>query len=545
MAYITPDTTVYLCKDVPLDSTYEHSIYWDSASAQLTYFKSKIYATLTDYTYQRVQKGVLRCGINAENLYDCNYLLFQNSAYGSRWFYCFINAVEYINNVTSDIYFELDLLQTWFFDYEPSISWIEREHTASDLIGVNRQPEPLQVTEYGCATKWTGMGFNELVYIVAICDTSDTGVADVCIIDHVLSGCDLYIFDQSTSSITAIELLIEEYKEAEDSIVNIYCAPAAGINPNYINTSTDYKSVKEISNLSVISNLSPTQFAAAQISADDGIGWLGTSGTLYTPRNCKLYTYPYNYFCITDANGNSLVLPYEYFDDNYPIWCCKESMNIPVEVCCYPINYKGSFAATSNPYGRFMTESLTLSDYPMCSWSYDAYEAWLAQNSVPLIINAVASLGQSTMQMSTGNLLGTANTLSNTLTSMISQMYSASIQADVCRGSFAGGGANIASEEKDFYYSRMCIDQYTAERFDCFFDFYGYAVNTRGVPQRNNRPYWTYCKTANAQIEGSIPAQDARKICEIYNKGITWWNGEQSDYILDYSQDNRATVRGA
>ena len=38
-------------------------------------------------------------------------MMFQNSAYGDKWFYAFITSVEYVNDVTSNISFEIDVMQ--------------------------------------------------------------------------------------------------------------------------------------------------------------------------------------------------------------------------------------------------------------------------------------------------------------------------------------------------------------------------------------------------------------------------------------------------
>lgn len=70
--------------------------------------------SLTAQTYQRVNKGTMRVGLSADSCYDCNYLMFQNSGFGSKWFYAFITSVEYVNNAVTEITFEIDVMQTWF-----------------------------------------------------------------------------------------------------------------------------------------------------------------------------------------------------------------------------------------------------------------------------------------------------------------------------------------------------------------------------------------------------------------------------------------------
>ena len=124
--YIQPQTNIKLLHNVPLDTTYDHTIYFESASAQTSYFSGLVKYNLTNYSYQRVKKGVARVGVKSDNLYDCNYMMFQNSAFGTKWFYAFITSVEYVNNETSDVFFEMDVMQTWFFDFELEHCFVER-----------------------------------------------------------------------------------------------------------------------------------------------------------------------------------------------------------------------------------------------------------------------------------------------------------------------------------------------------------------------------------------------------------------------------------
>ena len=129
--YIAPNSTIKLLRNVYLDNTYTNTVYFVGSQAQAEFFSGKAKYTLSNYTYQRKER-ILRVGILADNLYDCNYLMFQNTAFGNKWFYAFITNVEYVNNEASNITFEIDVMQTWYFDYTVKPSFIEREHSASD-----------------------------------------------------------------------------------------------------------------------------------------------------------------------------------------------------------------------------------------------------------------------------------------------------------------------------------------------------------------------------------------------------------------------------
>lgn len=153
--YVEPSTNIIILKDVPLDNSYEHTLYFVDVGSQVDYFTSKAKFSLTNQTYQRVNRGYARVQKTADELYDCNYMMFQNSSFGNKWFYAFITSVEYVNNVTSEIQFEIDVMQTWFFDYELEMTYVEREHSLEDKIGENLAPEPVDLGNIICTDIYT------------------------------------------------------------------------------------------------------------------------------------------------------------------------------------------------------------------------------------------------------------------------------------------------------------------------------------------------------------------------------------------------------
>ena len=72
--YIQPNSTVKLLKDVPLDASEDHTIYFATATEQLNYFNSyvKTGMTFTKQYYQRHSKNSLKLEVLADNVYDCN-----------------------------------------------------------------------------------------------------------------------------------------------------------------------------------------------------------------------------------------------------------------------------------------------------------------------------------------------------------------------------------------------------------------------------------------------------------------------------------------
>ena len=82
----------------------------------------------------------------------------------------------------------------------------------------------------------------------------------------------------------------------------------------------------------------------------------------------------------------------------------------------------------------------------------------------------------------------------------------------------------------------MSVPASVAASIDDFFTRFGYAMNRLTTPNRSARPHWNYVKTAGCTVTGSVPADDMRKICGIYDVGVTWWKNPAE--IGNYSLDN-------
>ena len=175
---IVPNSKIYLLRNVPLDNTYTDTMWFENASSQWTHFKTRADTNgvaFTAQTYQRKDIGVIRLDVSADTIYDCNYLMFQNTNYGSKWFYAFITRVEYVNNAVSYVHYELDVMQTWMFDYTLERCVVLREHSATDQIGDNLQPEPVDLGDL-VTHSWTVDPYiSDDEYGVLICMASQVG----------------------------------------------------------------------------------------------------------------------------------------------------------------------------------------------------------------------------------------------------------------------------------------------------------------------------------------------------------------------------------
>ena len=529
MSYITPSTNVRLLNNCPLESTYNHTLWFDSASAQSAYFIGLTKYNLANYSYQRHTRNTIKVGILADKLYDVNYMMFQNTNFGTKWFYAFVLNVEYVNNNTSLVTYEIDVIQTWLFNFTLGQCFVEREHSETDNIGEHILPEPVELGEYMLEnySKVT-TAIDPLAVIIAY---SDTGSASTTgnTYDGVYSGVTYRAFN--STDVDSINTFVSSYLQSPDSIVAMYMCPVlltgqsipeGGVTIAYSTEGWSYTATLQ----------------GVNTGTDDFSG--------YTPKNNKLYTYPYNYLHVDNASGQSLELRYEFFSGGSPRLKFDGNLSAPVKVSVRPVYYKGINEELN-------TEVITLENYPQCSWNIDAYKVWLSQNIVPMFMKGITSIAQIASggaQMAAGisyanpistiqgasQIAGGTMSLHDQVKQFMMDRYTASIAADPIKGNINNGNLNVSHGYQNIYAGRYHITRDYAESVDNFFTVFGYSCKKVKVPNRNSRPYFNYTKTAGCIINGSVPAEDERKICQIHDNGITYWKGGNN--VGNYSLNN-------
>ena len=502
MAYIEPNTQFQIYREIHIDS--KNTLFFSDVNSQNNYFsRNKLEYQEFVTSYQR-QENTCRLNVEMGRINKCNYLRFRNASYENKWYYAFIDKFEYINNECTEITFHVDVVQTYFFDYLIS-GFVEREHTLTDEIGDNILPENVNCGEYVYNDYSPVLLMNEMCVIIAITDTSTA--VDGTLYDGVYGSADLWVY--SSTDVQGINGKISDYLQSPDSILSIYMCPLALINGGAIPTT--HKLSYGAS--AFVRNLEKTA-----ITTNDQLDG-------YKPDNNKLYTYPFCFYNIDNASGASLPLRYEFFDKLTPSLEIGGTITQPVIVTLRPCSYKGvASKSTAGGYTSLNTETIQLASYPQCSWNNDSFQAWIAQNSVPLLVGTASNiLGGSINGALTGGVIGGVVGGVSGVIGLISQGYQASISADISRGSFNNGGANVAMGKQQFYGGRMSVTYDYAKMIDGYFTMYGYAVNEVKRPSRHNRENFTYVKMRDATATGSAPANALREIEEIYNNGIRFW----------------------
>lgn len=590
MAYIAPNTTVKILRDVLLAPDYVNTIYFTSTSHQYAYFASKMKYEFTAQSYQRHGRNSIRLAMNEDNLFDCNYMMFQNTSFDNKWFYAFITDVEYVSNNVCEVFYEIDIMQTWFFECTLKPCMIERTHVpvANDTIGANITPESIQLMEYVYDKVSDSTSFdaiytnNSSVIAVQIVDRDYDSISYR--YDGVYSGARLWVHKLVDNlDLQAIRDKLNEYLNKPDAIIGIYMLPvdAFGI---------DYSYLPADGLLDNSEHGRTWTYASTPLTGNEKFG-------SYVPRNKKLYTYPYNFYKVINNAGESMTLRYEFGTNNLAgnkVVRVEMGCNIcsPVKITVRPYNYKNIVADQVGGEQPLFDQCITLTDFPLCSWSYDYYSTWMAQNSVPMLasmglslvnpvgnlmaggmsadyssdLNDLGRLQQSIdarhaqtmpwvqrnfdpnrgsderyfnripndMQSGTSVVKGMARSALPNAVRCLTNMYTASIQADVSKGNPNTGNTDYSLVQSKILGFRTCIPEEQARMIDNYFDKYGYAIGEIQTPVQSVRPIFTYLKTSGCVIAGRCPASVIEQLQAIYNRGITFWvNGDQvGDYSL-------------
>lgn len=143
----TPTTNLRLLS-VPLESDYSNTLWFPNVEVQTTYFTGKIVKTFDDFNYIKKDNTIV-VAEEIDKLYNCNYIMYRNANFSTRWFYAFINRMEWASNSSTRLYVSTDVIQTWFFDITYYQSYVDRCHSDTDVAGDNIVPEDFTTGEAG------------------------------------------------------------------------------------------------------------------------------------------------------------------------------------------------------------------------------------------------------------------------------------------------------------------------------------------------------------------------------------------------------------
>lgn len=377
----TPQSKIYLLKGLEIDAM--NNTFWgafNNTEEQFNFFINNYdHVVFENYTYQRKDGTVVVPGLY-DDLRLYNYLIYQNGDTGnkSKWIYCFITSLGYLNDNATSISFETDVIQTWRFEIENNFmeSYIAYEHRPQyydNGDGVNRpcintQPENLEIG--------TDLVTTSHIKLDPIINTSFAVIGMTCTLDGkdtytsgilgVPSQVNYYIFpynrntgygithiktsngyDVNISDITNVLNAIRTDEKLVGKCVSIVIAktiPGIIYRDDYLTLIRDcFTAVEEgeyivlkykSKPLNDMSQKETSQFIKTNVI--DGVDYFYPTFT----KNTKMLWYPYSYLLLSDNNGTSKIFKNELWDDFKSIQFAYVGSPNSSKLNIVPLDYK-------------------------------------------------------------------------------------------------------------------------------------------------------------------------------------------------------------
>lgn len=574
MPYIEPNSVVQVFKGINLDNRYMHTIYFASESAQNTWFTGKVFKSYEKMSYLRYGRNQIKVKDDATTLLGCTYLRFRNTRTDSKWFYAFVNGIEYLNENTVLLTYEIDVMQTWFIQNGSVLPClVKREHVNDDTWASNLEAEP----------------FGSDIY------------------DRILIT-DANSNDEGDSGLFGDPML------SYDVVINTSADPAAGSGYSHVGGIYNGTAYNFISNASpqaidgfLLSTLGswdkeqqsadvldmftfPAGFCHTDIESHKYHVTVPrqTNFGLYSPKNQKMNTYPYSFLNVTTKNGASAQFKWEFFADDdlhSPHFIIAGTPIGGGSIACYPRMY--------NHINDDFDDKLVMEEFPKNAYQFDAYQAWIANGGKTRLENAediqtwreisasaklafqstktitqdasgvasnVVNIGttkspNTILNNAIGGVQGTINTgmdlgiaMANAIelgtefkearNKLSYQWKDAAYAPNIAQGS-AAPCLSVSLSILNFYFYHVALRETEAKHIDEQFTMYGYAVNKVKAPNLTGRRYWNFVQTDGCVIAGDMPASSKEAIARIFDGGITFWhNGNQvGNYRQSVTQD--------
>lgn len=557
-----PETVVRLLSNVPLSLNETNQLWFDTVTAQQTYFSGKVSRTYNQFTYQRKERNYVAVETNAELLYNVNYMMFQNSNFANKWFYAYVTEIEYKNHNTSWVYYEIDPFQTWLFELNFKQSFIEREHTprynADGTPVINTIDEGLNYgSEYKIIDDSSYKNYGDTIFILVTSKDYLHKLPDGLEhpfpenIGNVPQGFFNYIFPISLSGYkeyTYKNFSLMSWAEFYDKlnqdtafvgkVVNLTLLDFVPLNVSVDNANAN---ITNMDNVSLYNARNDLGLTGSILYINDGAFTPGVidCGNKYSSfpnyAESKLLMYPYSYTKVTDMRGNEFDIKNEHITGQDLKFSVRGSIAPQCKTAYEVVNYKDKTNLLDGIINNNVSSMAIIDDYTA---------AYLQGNQNVLMtgaaVNVVSSIASIVGNSMIGNIGGAVSSGVGGITDIL--MLNAKMKdIDNHPSNLRNQGNNYNFDFANKYTGIRIIkytvtDEYQKILTD-FFKMYGYKVNRVKVPNLHTRQSWNYVKTVDCTIVANIPQDDLNSIKQMFNKGITLWhNTDVGNYNLSNNE---------
>lgn len=556
MADFTPITTVQLMNNVPLFPDNTNQIYFDNATHQNQYFTSRVYKTSNNLTYQRDYQVYALQAEYDNTITSCNYLRYRNNNYGNKWFYAFITSIRYVNPNTVYIDFILDAYQTFMFDITWKDCFIERSHVRDDTLGAHTLDEGIHVgNRYSkeVNVSWPGtdvfagnVNVVPIIFLAAAYVFPSSGDPTERIITANVQGTPTTLavwFPNFDVIKTAPLFQMQQFLKLLQNSSKSNAIVASVAIPEHIARGT-WNTMKGVEGAITEVQADPKAIesgAYLQISNQQFIDSVNATLTLtplmsYTPRNKKLYCYPFTYFVLSSNQGENVTIKTEWLPETQPpVGDPDRELKLSLSANISPDSSYFCKVTNANSTSRALT--CTMAQLPQVATASSTYANWLAghmasitsgilANGLQIFGGTAATVSGAGASAGIGGITSGVNGIIGTIGNLID---AEKMPASLNSSGGSTGNAAINNRRFSLYQQVLNPDMYAS--IDQFFDMYGYKVNMNGTPDFYCRAYWQYFKIPIVNITGNVPAEYMNQIKSTFQNGVTLWNYSAGDGV--------------
>nr|DAF09940.1 MAG TPA: Major tail protein [Caudoviricetes sp.] len=552
-----PNTVVRLLSNVPLSLNETNQLWFDDVTSQTSYFSGKVSRTFNEFTYQRKERNYIAIPINAEKLYNCNYLMFQNTNYANKWFYGYITEIKYVNPNTSWVFYQIDPFQTWLFQLNFKDSYVEREHVKRYENGkpvINTIDEGLNYgTEYKVVSDKSYKMYGDTVFILVTAKDYLHKLTGSLVrpfpqnIGNVPQGFFNYIFPVSLTGYRAWQYKgsnLLSWAEFYDKIntEKAYIGKVVSLTlldfvPLNVTVDNSNANITNMDNVTLYNARDDLGLTGSILYVNEGAFSDGTisCGNKYTDfpdyEESKLLMFPYSYTKITDMKGNEFDIKNEYINGDNLSFNVKGSIAPQNKVAYEVKNYKDNTNLLCGILNNNVSSMAIIDDYTA---------AYLQGNQNTLIsgasVNAISSVVGTIGNLAVGNVSGAVGSGVGGIVEIL-QLNAKMKDIENHPPNLRNQGNNYNFDYANKYLGIRVIkytitDEYKNTLTD-YFKMFGYKVNRVKIPNLHTRQSWNYVKTVDCTIVGNMPQDDLNSIKQMFNKGITLWhNADVGNYAL-------------
>lgn len=532
----TLNSRVIISKNIKVDKNYNNVLNY-SENNMLELLLNENHLVRQDSTFQFINiNNRIRVNFTYQECLQANYIAFQNPNYSNKWFFGWIENIEYKSDKCTEITYIIDAWSTWYSYWEQKPCYVIREHVNDDTIGLHTIPENLELGDY--VLNGRKEDFMSALTNYAIC-MAVTELPDESIPEYsnhrnyngIFGG--LYYLGFTSAENCEKAIKIYDKSSKSDAINSIFMIP---------NNMSAY--VDGVTHTWTLHDITTSVKYLTAVNSADTIGNINTDfpNTLannYQPVNKKLLTYPYSFFNLTNNSGITETFRYEDFDkeNGTPIlsfWvdaCISPGMSIKA----IPLFYKNE--NINYNYG-IMGGKL-----PVCSYQSDVYLNWLRQNGLNSVFNVIGGVISTAGGIGTGNIGATVGGLSSVYNAL-HQHTLADMTPNQAKGNTNAGDVNFSDTYCGlFSIYKMSIKPEYSRVIDNYFSRYGYRINEVKMANITGRNIFNYIEIGNGESIGyssgiiSVPSEHMEVINKACQNGVTIWHNHENigNYLLDNS----------